>query len=514
MNRRSIRVVTILALGVTLAGCGGQPPPAIVDKAGSQTLVLHMAENDTSKVQYLAPGPKMFLDSLESVSGGRIKADLSTNYAGGGADSETKLVHAIISGELDGGFPSVRAFANAGVRGLGAVEAPMTLTSYAAEKDLVSGPVGTELLAQLHGTGVVGLGLAVGPLRRPFAAKGPLLDPADWQGISFRSLNSPVQDDTIRALGGSPVEVGSDWTDKIASGQLRGAEFDINQYALNGYTTEAPYVTANVVLWPKVFVLSLSQKRWDSLTDQQRSWVQDAAAAGVKASVDATYDETTAARLLCDAGVSFVDASSSQLAALHAAVTPVISALAADSINGPLLAKIQAIAARHPETDVPDVPASCRTVAAPSPSPSIPTAVSTLPVGTYRDQITIADVEKAGISNDFGLTGTWTLTVKDGTYAVSCRAISDPGVDCGNITANTAVVVEAGLLRGTGQTVYFVPDGPTEAKLQGCPLSACNVTPPYWLDWALKGSTLTFTNRGGIAPEIDNLSIRPWTKVN
>jgi TRAP-type C4-dicarboxylate transport system substrate-binding protein len=520
LGRRSIGAVAVLGLAVTLAGCGGTQPPAVADKAGSQTLFLKIAASDGTLQKDLPPGPKEFLDSLASLSVDRIQVDYSLNYAGGGADSETKIVEAIAKGELDAGFPSVRAFPNAGIRGLEGIEAPMIITSYAAEKNLVSGPVSADALAQLNGTGLVGLALAVGPLRRPFAAKAPLLGPDSWQGVTFRSFNSPVQDETIRALGANPMDLGSDWTDAIATGELRGAESDIPEYAARGFTTEAPFVTANVVLWPKVFVLAVSQKLWDTLNDQQKAWVQQAAAIGTKASLEAAFDESTTARVLCDEGVSFVDASPVQLADLHAAVAPVISDLAANAVTAPLLAKVQGIAARYVQTDVPDVPPTCQTVASPRPNSSVPPDVSKLPAGIYRVQITPADVGAAGRSNQNGLSGTWTTTVyPDGTYAASCEAASEPGIDCGNIPANTPQIVEAGLLRGTGNTVYFVPDGPTEQRRQGClmpPTTApdhCFVGPPYWVDWALSGNTLTFTNRGGMDPSVDSLSIKPWTKI-
>jgi TRAP-type C4-dicarboxylate transport system substrate-binding protein len=504
-------------LSVTLFGCSSAPQPAVVDKAGSQALVLHLWTQDKATAQEQPPGPRAFLDSLGSVSGGRIQYDLNPYDGGGGY--ETKLVQAIASGQIDGGFPAVRAFGYAGITGLEAAEAPLTLNSYAAETDLVSGSVANDLLAQLEGTGVVGLGLAAGPLRRAFAGTAPLLGPGDWQGSTFRTFNSPIQDATITALGGLPSDRGPDWTQEIPSGELRGVEFDIPQYAARELTTEAPFVTANVVLWPKIFVFSLSQKRWDGLTDQQRSWIQQAANAGTRASVDAIYDETTPARSLCDVGVRFVDASPSQLADLHAAVAPVIKQLADDRVNGPLLSEIEAIAARHPETDVPDVPAPCQT-ASPQPTPSIPPDVSKLPPGTYRVQITLADLAQAGVNNGNGLTGTWTLTVyTDGTYMVSCEAVADTAVDCGNEPANTPIPVEAGYVRGDGATVYFVPDCPLEAKVQGRKLPPASVEPycffqpPYWLDWSLDGSTLTFTNRGGLPRSKDSSSIKPWTKI-
>ena len=63
-------------------------------------------------------------------------------------------------------------------------------------------------------------------------------------------------------------------------------------------TTEAGIVTSNVVLWPKVYVLSLSQDAFDGLTEEQQGWVHEAAEQATQTSVEATYDETTLAREL------------------------------------------------------------------------------------------------------------------------------------------------------------------------------------------------------------------------
>ena len=120
-------------------------------------------------------GPVAFVEALERVSDGQIKVEVTTALREGAPDAESQLVEAIASGDLDGGWPSTRAFAEAGIDGLQPVEAPMTITSYAAEAAVANGPVAEDLLDQLEGSGVTGLGLAVGPLRRPFAAEAPLL---------------------------------------------------------------------------------------------------------------------------------------------------------------------------------------------------------------------------------------------------------------------------------------------------------------------------------------------------
>jgi hypothetical protein len=384
-------------------------------------------------------------------------------------------------------------------------------------KALVTAPVADKFLARLDGTGIVGLGLAVGTLRRPFATTAPLLGPGDWTGVAFRAFNSPVQSEAIQALGGSPVNLGGEWIDAIHAGTLRGAEFDVAQYEWNGFGSDAPYVTANIVLWPKVFVMSINRKRFESLTEQQRAWVHAAAQAATKASVEATYDETTMAKDLCSRGVRFVEASDDQVRALRTKLAPVIARLAADPVDGPLLADVQAIAADHPTVDIPDVPADCRQVDEAGPAPSIPTVKSTLPDGTYRQAVTSADLAALKLGNGQGSTGTWTLTIHDGTFTLTCRFLDDPQRDCGNAGVE-GVVLEAGYVRGTGAEVYFVGDGTVESRMTGCKLPPsdqpgyCFVLPPYGYTWSIDGKQLTFAHP---VPSIAvGFAITPWTKID
>ena len=156
------------------------------------------------------------------------------DYGGGAPTADADLIKAIADGKLDGGWVGTRGFGAAGIHGLEAFEAPMVITTYAAEKALVSSDVATQALASLDRSGVVGLGLTVGPLRRPFAAKSALAGPEDWKGISFRTYNSEIQSDAIQALDAVPVNMGSSWTDEVRAGRLRGAEFHLAQYQQAG----------------------------------------------------------------------------------------------------------------------------------------------------------------------------------------------------------------------------------------------------------------------------------------
>jgi len=514
MRRSRFVVAAAVAAAMGAAGCQA----AGADKAGTESVVLRLASIDPVNDNGQSFGPQAFIDNLATVSGGRVKAEVITDYGDGDPQAETNLVKAIASGDLDGGWPATRAFAGAGITGLAAVEAPMTITSYAAEKALVSEPVATKLLATLDGSGVVGLGLAVGPLRRPFAAQAPLLAVEDWKGVRFRSFNSPVQSQAITALGATPVNASVGWIDQVREGTLRGAEFDLAQYAKNGYGTEAGNVTSNVVLWPKVFVLSLSRKRFDSLTQQQQTWMREAAGKAVQASVAATYDENTLARKLCAAGVHFQPAGDEQVAGVRAALQPTLDRLAADLTSGPLLRQIQAIAAQHPQPDVPNGADSCRSNVVNGPIGAIPATKSALPDGVYRVAITITDATAGGFSKPDDLAGTWTLTVKDGRFELTCRANTDPANDCGRDIVY--VPVEIGDLRGSGHTAYFLANEQRMAAVTGCQLPPsdtqpghCGIGHPYRVTWTLSGDTLTLSDYRSDGYADDQYLVKPWRKI-
>jgi hypothetical protein len=99
---------------------------------------------------------------------------------------------------------------------------------------------------------------------------------------------------------------------------------------------------------------------------------------------------------------------------------------------------------------------------------------------------------------------------------MSCRPLDLPGRDCGNNMAGG--VVDAGFLRGTGNTVYFVADFEMISELSGCqlPISEtlaghCGPAGGMHATWTLEGDTLTWSDFG---PGLhSNLTVKPWQKI-
>jgi TRAP-type C4-dicarboxylate transport system substrate-binding protein len=512
--RRRAPIVLAMTITIALAACGGSAAP-LVDRGGNEAVTLDFATIDGPDFNDLPGSPETFASHLADVSGDRLKAKVTYGYDGGGAEAETAIVEAIKAGDLDGGWPSARAFAGAGITGLKAVEAPLLLSNYDAEKALVSGPGADLALAALEDSGILGLELSVGQLRRPISAGHPLLAPPDWADVRFRSFNSPVQKATIEELGGVPKNVGSNWSDLIAAGDLDGAEFDIPALAASGFTS-APNVSSNIVLWPKVYVLSVSQERFDALSSEQQGWIREAARRTMQASLDTEYNESSMAQELCGDGLRFVTATDEQIAALREKVQPVIDSLAEDETNSQLLAEVQKIAVAHPAPAAVSVPPDCRVaVADDSEHAGIPETTAPIPEGKYRVAITPGELEAAGYSNAQGWTGTWTLEVSDGTFALYCQSLELPGKDCGNATSDRPF--EAGFLRGDDATVWFVSSPELLSELSGCtlpPSSNEGHCPPlgsFWMDWKFDGKLLTFSAPPGEAP-VDRI-LKPLEQI-
>ena len=300
--------------------------------------------------------------------------------------------------------------------------------------------------------GVVGLGLgrrSVAPTvrrRGATARAGGLGGRTDSGSSTRRSRRMP----SPRSAGSRRIS-GPTGSTRLNAGTLRGAEFDIAQYSANGLTTEAGFVTANVVLWPKVFVLSMSQQRFDALTDEQREWV-------------------TAGRRARDAGLRRrqLRRDDARPRALRRGSPLRLRRRRGDrrtarwrwhpsSTSWPPIrttVRCSPTCARSP-TDIPT-----RTCPTCRPAASRPNRRRPMPPRSrtkYRRYRTAptgwrsrpAMPSRPGCRTRSGWVGTWTLEVKDGTYAVTCRALDDAQQNCGGSNGYEGAL-EAGDLRGTG----------------------------------------------------------------
>ncbi len=502
-----------LSLLTLVAACSATRP---VNRFGGDSVTLRIGTTDgLLRVTSRSFAQQTFVSELERLSGGRIRVEVVTDVGGGQPDAESQLVAQVANGDLDAGYPATRAFASSGIEGLEAIEAPFVLTNPEAVQDVLTGEGAQLMRDSVQGNNLVALDFAFDGLRIPFAATEPLRSTQAWAGTRFRVYGSPVQAEAVRALGGQPVAVTHHWAGMVQAGKLDGVELTLDGYHETSPPDVTPQVAPNVVLWPKVFVFTVNETFFDGLSPQHQQWLVEAARLARDAGFAEPRDDDEVARRLCDDGVRFREASDRQLAGLRRAVAPVNEALAADHESGPLMEQVQAAAMRLPQVSSPVVPAGCD---GDKDAPDEVGPPSRLPDGVYRVQISVADVEAAGLSNGDGWSGIWTLDVNDATYALTCRPLTLPGRDCGQEDSDG--VFEAGHLVGTGDRVAFVSDFdvlPPDAEIGCTPpessgLTGCGPAPTYTATWALEDHTLLFTEGDGHGAS--TLLINPWVRIS
>ena len=291
--------------------------------------------------------------------------------------------------------------------------------------------------------------------------------------------------------------------------ELDAGEADVVTSNLPG---DIAHITSNVVLWPKVFVTTLNTEFFESLSDEQQDWVQEAADLARDASVAAPYRRLRGPALL----LRERHRRTRSFGAAAGRAPREGRADAEHSARGPgsaeLMAGIESLAEQYPGTDVPTPQGGC--AGAQSPAEALPTGTPPIPEGTYRAEIPVEATSEVG--NGPGWSGTWTLEIEDGTYAITCRPLDLPGNDCGNSLEEG--VLDAGYLRGDNEDAWFVPDGDVMAQLTDCTWpeepapDICLVLEPYGAKWRADGQDAGVLGAVHAAPRY-TLSLVPWVSV-
>jgi TRAP-type transport system periplasmic protein len=350
-------LLLVSALG---SGCTGAPSGA--DKAGGQAgrqaVVLRLAS--TSQDLSLVPPVAEFVRRVASLSGGAIEVKVINQWGNYAPDAEAQVVGAVASGSVDLGWAGSRVFDSMGVSSFEALSAPMLIDNYQLENASLQTALPDQMLAGLKSLGVIGLGLLGDGLRLPISVGRPLLAPTDWRGISFGTYRSDVQRQAIRALGATPVVAFGPFRSRdLDTRAIQGFELDVRPYAQLGLEALAPYVAANVVLWPEFDVLFANPGRLSSLTDQQRGWVEQAAQEATKDSVVLASTDATSISQACAAGSRFVNATSADLAALRRSLSVVYQQLERDPTTKAFIQQILGLKSSTPSVAAIQTPAGC-----------------------------------------------------------------------------------------------------------------------------------------------------------
>jgi TRAP-type C4-dicarboxylate transport system substrate-binding protein len=447
----------IAATACSVAGDGGD------DKAGGSGPPVQLRLASTGGDIAQTPAVEYFVERVDELSGGQVRIKVVDRWAQFAPDAEQQVVHDVAAGEVDLGWAGSRVFDTLGVGSFQALTAPMLIDSYALENAVIESGVTEDMMDGLDELGVRGLAVLADALRRPMGVDAPILTRADWKGTSFGTLKSHGQVEAIRALGGDPMEVfGPNRREALENSTLSGFEFGLLQYSDPQWSSRAPYVSANVHLWPQMDVMLANPERLDGLTSKQRGWLEDAAQDAALRSAELANRDAWALDVACQGGARFADAREADLAALREAFRPVYASLRRQSATREFLARIQALKRSTRAEAGLTIPTECTGKVPKQPSVSDAKPPSYLN-GTYRWVLTQADADKVG-DPETNYPHVNTITLKDGRLEGGCF-----GVDGGTYSVQGDRITLYSIEYDADSTVTFSRDEKGNLDLEPVP---------------------------------------------
>ena len=268
---RRLICAAVAALACSVVACTA--PGGTKAGGASERVLLHIATVNSDL--RLTPQISYLEKRVNQLSGGNVRIDVTPFVGYDAPDAEQQVVHGVAAGAFDLGIVGTRIFDTLGVRSFQALTAPMLIDSFPLQQAVISSGIPRQMTTGLDRLRVTGLAVLADGLRKPIAVAHPLLGPRDWSGITFATFKSDSQEQAIRVLGARVSDLFDGPLDAaLRSGKVQAFEKNLLIYQLRQMQTTAPYVTANLNLWPQTLAVIANPARLAKLTPQQRGWLR------------------------------------------------------------------------------------------------------------------------------------------------------------------------------------------------------------------------------------------------
>lgn len=316
-----IRILTLIAL-LLLFSC--------VQRTDHVTLKLAHSLDTTHPVHKAM----VYMDErLQEISGDTMSIDI---YPSGQLGSERDLMELLQIGSLAMTKVSTSPMENF-VPEMKVFSIPYVFRSKDHLWEVLDGEIGQELLLAGESVRLRGLVYYEAGSRSFYTTDQPVKTPADLKGLKIRVQKSATSVEMVNMLGGSatPISFGELYT-ALQQGVVDGAENNPPSFYLSRHYEVARYYTLDMhTSVPDI--LLMSEPIWDSLTEQQQSWLQDAARQSVPYQKQLWKESSDAAlKAVAEAGVTVIEPDISEF---QAAVTDMHT----DDQNQPVYTLIQRV---------------------------------------------------------------------------------------------------------------------------------------------------------------------------
>src|SRR5918993_209062 len=271
-------------------------------------------------------GAKKFAELMEQKSGGKIKVRV---YPGGTLGGEQQVASA-----MQGGTVEVSMMAPAqlvgNIKEFLVLDFPFAFANEREADAVLDGPFGKRLLDLMPAKGLVGLAYMEQGYRSITNSKRPIHKLEDIQGLKIRTILNPLYIDMLNTLGANAVpmpfpELYTALETKTVDGQenpystVEASKF----YEVQKYFSDTKHIYNSQLLL-------VSKKFWDSLSDEEKKIVEEAAneTRDYQRKVAREMDEKSRQALVKN-GMQINDISPDEIARMREKVKPVVEKYAA-----------------------------------------------------------------------------------------------------------------------------------------------------------------------------------------
>ena len=260
MQIRSLLIGPLLLL--FLAGCRQQQEGEVLKLAHG----LDPSHPVHQAMVYMA-------DRCKEISNGKLSIDI---YPSGQLGSEQQCVELLQIGSL--AITKVSAAVMEGfTEDFKVLGLPYVFRSKEHSFKVLDGEIGDELLLSTEPFWIRGLCFFDAGSRSFYTIDTPINHPDDLKGLKIRVMKSITAMEMVKAQGGSPTPIswGELYT-ALQSGVVDGAENNPPSFYTSHHYEVCKYYCLNEhTMVPDVLIIG--QKAWEKLSEQERTWLQQAA---------------------------------------------------------------------------------------------------------------------------------------------------------------------------------------------------------------------------------------------
>ncbi len=218
-----------------------------------------------------------FKEEIEAALPGRVEVTLFPNRQLG---DDKEILEGLQFGTIDLGIITNAVVANVEPT-YRLLDLPFLFGSAAQAHDVLDGPIGAQLAANLREEGIVSLGAAEGGFRNMINNTRPVRTPEDIVGVKYRTMQNPVFIEMFSSLGGSPIPMA--WGEVFTAmqqGAVDGLEIPTSVVEANNFDEVTKYLSFTRHTYSAIHLL-MSERAFTGLPEDVRQAVLAAGQAAI-----------------------------------------------------------------------------------------------------------------------------------------------------------------------------------------------------------------------------------------